>query len=369
MRRIKDIAGFAASPLTAVTAALTAVEGTWGTGIHSHWGFAALVVILLLCLAAGILARKGLGATLSHAGLFLVLAGGLAGGVFAKEGTIRLYEGQAGRVAMDSDGFAVNLPFDLSLQDFETEFHLDGTSPKQYASTLSIDGEVLRTSVNHPAIHKGWRLYQSGFGEDSFGEYSVLKVARNPFLTLLALGALLLAAGAALSLTKGWKGWKVMAAGLILAAGFTAISVARINFGTLPPALRSLWFVPHLAAYMLAYAALALSVVTAFAGPRCRRIPDGLSRRVLFSASSLLLIGMICGAVWAQRAWGSYWTWDPKECWAAATWLLTLAAAHLSPARRRAAVAFIILSFLAMNVTWYGVDFLPSAALSLHTYR
>ena len=55
---------------------------------------------------------------------------------------------------------------------------------------------------------------------------------------------------------------------------------------------------------------------------------------LLQTSSCLLLIGMLCGAVWAKQAWGDYWTWDPKECWAMATWMLTLIGMHL----RRVAV-------------------------------
>jgi ABC-type transport system involved in cytochrome c biogenesis, permease component len=77
---------------------------------------------------------------------------------------------------------------------------------------------------------------------------------------------------------------------------------------------------------------------------------------------------MICGAVWAQQAWGSYWTWDGKECWAAATWLFTLAATHAPATRKKLIIVLTAIAFIAMNVTWYGVNYLPSSTQSLHTY-
>jgi ABC-type transport system involved in cytochrome c biogenesis permease subunit len=50
---------------------------------------------------------------------------------------------------------------------------------------------------------------------------------------------------------------------------------------------------------------------------------DNLSYRVL-GRFSLLTIGILSGAVWANEAWGSYWSWDPKETWALLTWLVLL---------------------------------------------
>ena len=86
---------------------------------------------------------------------------------------------------------------------------------------------------------------------------------------------------------------------------------------------------------------------------------------------------MLCGAVWAKQAWGDYWTWDPKEGWALVTWMLTLIGMHLKiksedPKVQKTMlvllVVFVLLSFAAMQMTWYGVNYLPSAELSLHTY-
>ena len=81
-------------------------------------------------------------------------------------------------------------------------------------------------------------------------------------------------------------------------------------------------------------------------------------------------MGIIFGSIWAQLSWGDYWAWDAKECWAAATYLLTLAAIHLKPGASKAMVTlFILLAFAAMQMTWYGVNYLPSSKGSLHSYN
>jgi cytochrome c-type biogenesis protein CcsB len=55
---------------------------------------------------------------------------------------------------------------------------------------------------------------------------------------------------------------------------------------------------------------------------------DNLSYRIIGLGFPLLTIGIIAGAVWANEAWGSYWSWDPKETWALITWLVFAAYLH-----------------------------------------
>lgn len=346
----------------AVASTVIAVEGIWGFAVHRHWTFTVLTVLLILALAFASLkdvSRKSVSSLLAHSGLLIVLLGGLFGAHDRIEVQAKLY----------LDGEETNagiLPFSISLEDFDIERYADGTSPRQFTSRLKIDGKSVVTSVNHPCQYKGYRIYQAGYDVHA-GEFSILKIVRDPWLPVAALGALLLIVAAFLSLKTVWNSWKILPAALILAVAFGAVSVARINFGTLPPALRSLWFAPHLIIYMLAYAIMALSFAAGTASLFSKKIPEGLSRKLLSTASSLLLVGMICGAVWAQQAWGNYWTWDGKECWAAATWLLTLAGMHVR--KKKAALVFTILAFMAIQMTWYGVNYLPSAVQSLHTYN
>ena len=95
--------------------------------------------------------------------------------------------------------------------------------------------------------------------------------------------------------------------------------------------------------------------------------------RLLYAGLAFLSVGMLTGALWAKDAWGAYWSWDPKESWAAATWGLYLIAIHLAPSvmntsRRWIYHAIILLGFVALQMCWYGVNYLPSAATSVHSY-
>lgn len=159
----------------------------------------------------------------------------------------------------------------------------------------------------------------------------------------------------------------------VLAAVFTAINLCKpeIHSAALMPALQSAWFVPHVATYMVAYAVMAAGIAVGVASLFGRQELLAAADRLTRIGSALLILGMLMGAVWAEQAWGSYWAWDAKECWAAVTWLLYLAYIHFRlrrPARRKAAVALLVAAFLALQVTWYGIDYLPAAKKSLHTY-
>lgn len=357
--------------LMVIAAILTAIEGTWSLGLFHHWSFITVAVLLLFSLGfavTGDYERKSHIALLSHLGLFLVLYGGLFSAADVKEGHIRIFEGEKEHIAVDSRGNLLPLPFEIELKDFSIDYYEDGRSPKQFSSALSIDGRDFLTGVNHPCRYKGYGIYQSGYDMES-GSYTILKVVKDMWLPILALGAVLLVIASAFSLKKTWNSWKVLIAALVLAALFTAISVAKINFGTLMPALRSLWFIPHLAIYMLAYAIMAFATIMGVSSFFSKKDHAGTARKLLSTASSLLLIGMICGAVWAKQAWGDYWTWDAKECWAAVTWLLTLAGTHIRTSRKRTMAILAIAAFIAMQITWYGVNYLPSATASLHTYN
>ena len=87
---------------------------------------------------------------------------------------------------------------------------------------------------------------------------------------------------------------------------------------------------------------------------------------------AFLTLGMLMGALWAKEAWGHYWSWDPKETWAAITWFAYLIYIHLTRYDRRhttAAQWLLIVSFCLLQMCWWGINYLPSAMnSSVHTY-
>ncbi|NJM87118.1 MAG: c-type cytochrome biogenesis protein CcsB [Hydrococcus sp. RU_2_2] len=95
---------------------------------------------------------------------------------------------------------------------------------------------------------------------------------------------------------------------------------------------------------------------------------DNISYRVIGLGFPLLTIGIIAGAVWANEAWGSYWSWDPKETWALITWLVFAAYLHARITRgwqgRKPAI-LAASGFVVVWVCYLGVNLLGKG---LHSY-
>jgi cytochrome c-type biogenesis protein CcsB len=95
---------------------------------------------------------------------------------------------------------------------------------------------------------------------------------------------------------------------------------------------------------------------------------DRITYKTICIAFPLLTLMIAAGAYWANRTWGSYWSWDPKETWAAITWLVYAGYLHMRVTRgwrgRRAAY-FAILGFVVVMFTFFGVTYLLPG---LHAY-
>ena len=180
----------------------------------------------------------------------------------------------------------------------------------------------------------------------------------------------------------------------------------------LVPALRSSWLVMHVSVIMVSYAALLvgslLSLAVLFTDRgralevRSSSIGTGAYRQGLMAASTaggptpalslqsaalgvgeqldslsyrtitvgflLLSVGIVSGAVWANEAWGSWWSWDPKETWALICWLVYAAYLHTRLSRgwqgRRPALVAVA-GLVVICVCYIGVNLL---GIGLHSY-
>jgi cytochrome c-type biogenesis protein CcsB len=98
------------------------------------------------------------------------------------------------------------------------------------------------------------------------------------------------------------------------------------------------------------------------------KILDNLSYRILGLGFPLLTIGILSGAVWANEAWGSYWSWDPKETWALLTWLVFAIYLHTRltkgwEGKKPALIAS--LGFVTVWICFLGVNLIGEG---LHSY-
>jgi ABC-type transport system involved in cytochrome c biogenesis permease subunit len=143
----------------------------------------------------------------------------------------------------------------------------------------------------------------------------------------------------------------------------------------LMPALQSNWLHIHVITCFIAYAAFALSF---FCGclylfkwkgviPPQETLED-MNYRTIIVGFPMLSAGILTGAVWAHYAWGSYWSWDPKETWSLITWMVYALVLHARLVRgwkgKRIAILSIV-GFLSVIFTYFGVNFILSG---LHSY-
>jgi len=157
----------------------------------------------------------------------------------------------------------------------------------------------------------------------------------------------------------------------------------------LVPALQSNWLLYHVVTCFLGYAAFAVAcgisimyLVKANSEERGGSTPagglmgmfppirvlDDLNYRAIMIGFPLLTLGIITGAAWANYAWGTYWSWDPKETWSLIVWFVYAAFLHARFTRgwvgKRAAWLSII-GFTATIFCYLGVNLFLSG---LHSY-
>lgn len=140
------------------------------------------------------------------------------------------------------------------------------------------------------------------------------------------------------------------------------------------PALRSLWLVIHVALSFVGEAFFVISFVAALAFLLTRDEKKKLNfDRITYTAVAvgypIFTAGaLIFGAIWAQQAWGRWWSWDPKETWALITWLVYTLYLHvrLIMKKKNATASWIaVIGFLCTVFTFFGVNYLLAG---LHSY-
>lgn len=178
---------------------------------------------------------------------------------------------------------------------------------------------------------------------------------------------------------------------------FAFLAMAYASFSTefskdikpLLPALQSNWLAAHVITCFIGYAAFTIAGGLAIlflirvrnSAANTQKKPhtpdatrpdpeqlDSIIYKMIMFGFLWLTAGIITGAVWANSAWGTYWSWDPKETWSLITWFIYALALHARYTRgwsgtRMAWIA--LLGMLSVVFTYYGVNFLLSG---LHSY-
>ncbi len=179
------------------------------------------------------------------------------------------------------------------------------------------------------------------------------------------------------------------------AVPFAFLAMAYASFSTniskainpLIPALQSNWLIAHVVTCFVGYAAFAVAAGLGImylikngskkgdqephgvigSLPPLKTIDDIIHKTMVFGFI-WLTAGIITGAVWANSAWGTYWSWDPKETWSLITWFIYAITLHARYTRGWSGTKIAYLSifgFFAVLFTYYGVNFILSG---LHSY-
>ena len=170
-----------------------------------------------------------------------------------------------------------------------------------------------------------------------------------------------------------------MASALLTVATLAYASTFTSEITPLMPALQSNWLTFHVFSCFLGYGAFAISFATAIcylvAAACPRRVSETVRDSFEIATSKtisfgflFLSIGIITGAVWANSAWGTYWSWDPKETWSLITWIVYAAYLHcrfMRGWRGKPAAWIAIVGFLCVIFTYLGVNLLLKG---LHSY-
>jgi cytochrome c-type biogenesis protein CcsB len=189
---------------------------------------------------------------------------------------------------------------------------------------------------------------------------------------------------------------------LFLISGFSSLTLPIEMQKSLPlvPSLQSNWLMMHVSMMMVSYATLIIgslfsilylaffnfikkdsnfilqneknglvsTVQTVSSKYSLLETIDTWSYRIIGLGFPFLTIGIISGAVWANEAWGSYWSWDPKETWALITWLIFaiyLQSRLLKGWQGEKAAILGSIGFFVIWICYLGVNFLGKG---LHSY-
>lgn len=168
---------------------------------------------------------------------------------------------------------------------------------------------------------------------------------------------------------------------IFLLIGYAAMQSREVR--ELMPALRSNWLGIHVSTAILSYGAFGVSFAVSLMFLMRQKMKDNLfwqehipeeqkldmiSYRAVSLGFLFLTFVIITGAIWAERAWGSYWSWDPKETWSLITWIIYALYLHLRISKgwkNKSAAMFAVIGFICVIFTYIGVNTLIPG---IHSY-
>jgi len=161
----------------------------------------------------------------------------------------------------------------------------------------------------------------------------------------------------------------------LLVMTYAALQPMEIH--DLMPALRSAWFGVHIGSAVLSYSAFVIAGVSGLryllaakkgADGRILDQMDYLSYRMITFGFLFLTVVILSGAIWAEQAWSSFWSWDPKEVWALITWIIYAVYLHLRLRGKRKGTAMAWFVVIAVPVVFFTFAGVNTFMHGMHTY-
>ncbi|MBO7140147.1 MAG: cytochrome c biogenesis protein CcsA [Prevotella sp.] len=383
-----------------VMAAATIVENYQGTEfvaqhIYGAWWFSALWALLAASSVFWFVKHRVRRPSVValHLSFIVILAGALLTHLLAVRGVVPLRKGIPTNQYLTSDMFLHQLPFTISLENFQIEYYEGSNDPSDYISQVTIDGEPVTISMNQIASRSGVRLYQMDFDPDLQG--SILTMNYDPWgipVTYCGYALLFVSLIWMLADPKGqfrshlselrqrrFPFHFLFVPLLAIFAFLLYHFLSKYSAANHPlPVLNSSLLPIHVSVIVMAYTLLLVIFVISLVALCWRRsnlslITYHLSLLLLYPALAFLCYGIFIGAIWANVSWGNYWSWDPKETWALITLMIYAVPAH-RPVQQAMLThhssltsyhLYMALAFLTILMTYFGVNFLLGG---MHSY-
>lgn len=187
MKHLKNIILVAATAIILILMAATIVESSKGTAfvrqhIYTSGWFVVLWGIFAIAAAVYIMQRKsnvGASALLVHASFLIILLGALTSWLLAESGTLHLRQGETTSTMKDAEGEMKALGFEVTLNNFNVVNYPGTDAAMDYVTTLTVNTQEIKVSMNNIGSYNGYRFIQSGYDSDMQG--TTLGVYHDPW--------------------------------------------------------------------------------------------------------------------------------------------------------------------------------------------
>lgn len=236
-------------------------------------------------------------------------------------------------ISEDDEKNIVKLPISIKLNNLDVEKYPSGRLKMQ-----SVQVEILyrnKTStallcVNNPHFFYQYGLYLSAISYQQLDNQKVpiveLSVTEENFripvlicLFLLVAFSLFLFVRSLLKCATG-KNMLIVTIAAIVVCGIVLLGNPMMRSFQVPPILRSVWFLPHVIAYVISYAFFLFAFVVAILAILNENNHYQKSIALFECGTCLYTLGLVLGMIWAHYAWGTFWGWDIKEVLALVAW-------------------------------------------------